>query len=130
MSKQLVEAPENCVTLGYVEAYDAPLNCDYAYVAYRENDTARGVSIKGHQTAGAMFDPEQMRLQARAAGAQGKPYFVWGYNFEPSADDARQVEFRVHVVSGKVSEIEMLLRMRLFDGKPDEPKVCRFAWPS
>ncbi len=126
MSKQLVEAPENCVTLGYVEAYDAPLNCDYAYVAYQEGDTVR---IKGHQTAGAMFDPEQIRLQSRAAGAQGKPYFVWGYNFEPSADDARQVEFRVHVASGKPSEIEMLLRMRLFDGKPDEPKSVRFAWP-
>ena len=26
------------------------------------------------------------------------------------------------VVSGKPSEIEMLLRMRLFDGKSDEPK--------
>ena len=46
MSKQLVEAPENCITLGYVEAYDAPLNCDYAYVAYQEGDTVRIKCLK------------------------------------------------------------------------------------
>jgi hypothetical protein len=130
MPKQLVEAPQGSVTLGYVEAYDAILNSDYAYVAYKEGSGDDwSVRIKGHQTAGAAFEQEAIRLQARAAGAQGKPYFVWGYNLEPSADDARQVEFRVHVAGGKASEIEMLLRMRLFDGRPDTPQSVRFPWP-
>lgn len=128
MPKQLVDAPADCPTLGYIEAYDAILNSDYAYVAYREHDGM--VRIKGNSSAGAVFDPEQMRLQSRAAGAQGKPYFVWGYNFEPSADDVRQVEFRVHVVGGKPAEVEMLLCMRLFDGKADEAKSVRFPWPA
>jgi hypothetical protein len=126
MAKQLIEAPENCVTLGYIEAYDAPLNSDYAYVAYQDGESVR---VKGYQTAGAVFESEAMRLQSRAAGAQGKPYFIWGYNLEPTDDDVRQVEFRMHVAGGKPSEIEMLLRMRLFDGKPDEPVSVRFPWP-
>ena len=41
MATKLVEAPASdsartTETLGYVEAYDAVLNCDYAFVVYKE----------------------------------------------------------------------------------------------
>ena len=134
----LVEAPASTdsmtyETLAYVDAYDAVLNGDYAFVAYRETETDSGawrVRIRSTQTAGGVFEPEAMRLQARSAGAQGKPYFVWGYNFEPSADDVRQIEFRVHVADGAPSSIEIFVRLRKFDGTAAEPKSVTFAWPS
>lgn len=137
MSKQLIEAPagdsaRTIEPLGYIEAYDAVLNSDYAYVAYKETDSSGDwrVYIKGHQTAGAVFEPEAMRLQARAAGAQGKPWFPWGYSFDPSEGDARCVQFRVHVAGGKPSEIEMLVQCRKFDGTADEAQSVKFAWPA
>ncbi|MBL0171705.1 MAG: hypothetical protein IPP90_13465 [Gemmatimonadaceae bacterium] len=134
----LIEAPASTdsiayETLGYVDAYDAVLNCDYAFVAYKETDRESGawsVRIRSSQTAGGAFDPEAMRLQARAAGAQGKPWFVWGYSFEPTADDVRQIEFRVHVADGKPSSVEMCVRLRKFDQSADTPKSVSFAWPS
>lgn len=134
----LVEAPASTETmtyetLGYVDAYDAVLNCDYAFVAYKETETDNGswrVRIRSSQTAGGVFEPDAMRLQARSAGAQGKTHFVWGYSFEPSADDARQIEFRVHVAGGAPSAIEIFVRLRTFDGSPDEPKSVTFPWPA
>ena len=77
----LLEAPASTdstlyESLAYVDAYDAVLNADYAFVAYRETDRDTGawrVRIRSSQTAGGVFEPDAMRLQARAAGAQGKP---------------------------------------------------------
>jgi hypothetical protein len=135
-TKQLVEAPASdsnyrYETLAYLEAYDAVLNDDYAFVAYKETDSSGEwrVRIKSRQTAGAVFEPEAMRLQARAAGAQRKPWFPWGYSFDPSAGDPRQIQFRVHVAGGKPSEIEMFAQLRKFDGTADEPQSVKFAWP-
>lgn len=137
-TKQLVEAPTSDTTheitpLAYLEVYDAVLNDDYAFAAYKEVD--RGgegwrVRIKSRHTAGAVFEPEAMRLQARAAGAQGKPYFVWGFNMEPSAGDPRQVEFRVHVQNGQPASIEMYVRMREYGGAAAAPKSVSFGWPA
>ena len=133
---QLVEAPASdsnyrYETLGYIDAYDAVLNCDYAFVAYKETDSSgeSRVRIKSSQTAGAVFERAAMRSKARETAAQGKPWFQWGYNFEPSSSDPRQIEFRVHVAGGKPSEIEMVVRLRKFDHTPDEAKSGRFAWP-
>ncbi len=119
-------------TLAYLDAYDAVLNCDYAFVAFTErarDSNEWRVRVQSSQTAGGVFEPEAMRLQARAAGAQGKPYFVWGYNFEPSEGDPRQIEFRVHVVGGRPSSVEMLVRLRTFDHGAAEPKSVTFPWP-
>ena len=134
---QLIETPASVPGgtqyqhLGYVDAYDAVLNCDYAYVAYKETDSSGWrVRIKSSQTAGAVFEPDAMRSNARAAGAQGKPWFQWGYSFDPSAGDPRCVQFRVHVANGQPSEIEMFLQLRKFDGTPDAPKSVKFAWPA
>ena len=135
--KQLVEAPASDTsyryeTLAYVDAYDAVLNDDYAFVAYKETDASGEwrVRIKSRQTAGAVFEPDAMRLQARAAGAQGKPWFQWGYSFDPSEGDPRQIQFRVHVAGGKPSEIEMFVQLRKFDSTADEAKSVKFAWPA
>src|SRR6185369_11091809 len=100
MTAQLVEAPTSSsslkiMPLGYVEAYDAILNDDYAMVAYKEQETSTNewrVRIRSKQTAGAVFEPEAMRLQARSAGAQGKPFFTWGFSMDPSAGDPRMVQ--------------------------------------
>lgn len=134
----LLEAPASTdstlyESLAYVDAYDAVLNADYAFVAYRETDRDTGawrVRIRSSQTAGGVFEPDAMRLQARAAGAQGKPYFVWGYSFEPTDDDARLIEFRVHVTDGAPSTIEIVVRLRKFDGSPDAPRSVTFPWPT
>ncbi len=135
--KHLVEAPASDAsnryeTLAYLDAYDAVLNDDYAFVAYKETDSSGEwrVRIKSRQTAGAVFEPEAMRLQARAAGAQGKPWFQWGYSFDPSDGDPRQIQFRVHVAGGKPSEIEMFMQLRKFDSTADDAKSVKFAWPA
>ena len=51
MPKQLVEAPADCLTLGYIEAYDAMLNCDYAYVAYKEGSGEDWPCLRRRQEA-------------------------------------------------------------------------------
>lgn len=136
--KPLLDVPADVVGgasyrgLAYVDAYDAVLNCDYAFLAYVETDSSGEwrVRIKSSQTAGAVFEPAMIRQQARAAGAQGKPSFQWGYNFEPSAGDPRRIEFRVHVANGQAAAIEMIVQLRKFDGSADEAKTVKFAWPA
>ncbi|MBM3736106.1 MAG: hypothetical protein FJW39_09995 [Acidobacteria bacterium] len=136
MAIQLIEAPADdssraYQTLGYVDAYDAPLNCDYAFVGYKETDRDTGewrIRIRSSQTTGAVFEPAMMRSKARETGARGLPYFVWGASMDPSPGDQRQIEFRVHVANGQASEIEVYVRMRKFDGSADEPKSVRFPF--
>lgn len=136
--KQLVEAPtsDSSTTyepLAYLDAYDAVLNCDYAFVAYKETSRDSGewrVRIRSSQTAGAVFEPAMMQSNARSTGAQGKPWFQWGYSFDPSPSDPRNIQFRVHVKNGQPSEIEMLVQLRKFDGTADEAKSVKFPWPA
>lgn len=138
MVKQLVEAPASdsghtYESLAYIDAYDAPLNIDYAFVAYKETDRDTGawrIRIRSSQTAGAVFEPEAIRLKAREAGAHGKPFFQWGYSFDPSASDPRHIEFRVHVKDGRASSVEMIVRLRKGDGSPDEMRSVSFPWPA
>ena len=134
---QLIEAPASDAnykyeTLGYVDAYDAKLNCDYAFVAYKETDSSGEwrVRIKSSQTAGAVFEQAAMKSKARETGAQGKPWFQWPYSFDPSASDPRNIQFRVHVKVGKPSGIEMLVQLRKFDNSADEAKSVMLAWPA
>lgn len=136
-TRQLIETPANVPGgaqyqhLAYVDAYDAVLSCDYAFVAYKETDGfGSRVRIKSSQTAGAVFEPDAMRSNARSTGAQGKPWFQWGYSFDPSASDPRCIQFRVHVANGQPSEIEIFVQLRKFDGSADAPKSVRFAWPA
>lgn len=134
---QIIEAPASVAggatyqQLGYLDAYDAILNGDYAFVAYKETDSSGDwrVRIKSSQTAGAVFEPAMMKSNARSAGAQGKPWFQWGYSFDPSAGDVRCIQFRVHVKDGQPSEIEMFAQLRKFDGTADAAKSVKFPWP-
>jgi hypothetical protein len=134
---QLVEAPVSDAnyqyeTLGYVDAYDGVLNCDYAFVAYKETDSSGAwrVRIKSSQTAGAVFEPAAMRSKARETSARGRTWFQWGYSFDPSAGDPRNIQFRVHVANGLPAEIEMFVQLRKFGGAADAPKSVKFAWPT
>ena len=135
---QLLDAPASVPggvqyqTLAYVDAYDAVLNCDYAFVAYKETDSNGDwrVRIKSSQTSGAVFEPVMIKNNARAAGAQGQPWFQWGYSFDPSQSDPRCIQFRVHLQNGMAREIEMFVQLRQFDGSADAPKSVRFAWPA
>lgn len=134
----LIDAPSDdqsntYQTLGYVDAYDAVLNCDYAFVAYKEasrSSTEWRVRIRSSQTAGAVFEPDMMTSNARSAGAQGKPWFQWGYSFDPTAGDPRNIQFRVHVKDGKPAEIEMFVQLRKADHTAGEAKSVRFPWPA
>jgi hypothetical protein len=115
-----------------VDAYDAILDGDYAFVAYKETEPSGDwrVRIKSKGTAGTSFEPSVIKSNARTAGAQGKPWFPWGFSIDPSPGDARCVQFRVHVQNGQPHEIEMYLQVRKFDGSADAPKSVKFAWPA
>lgn len=134
---QLVETPANVPggpqyqQLAYLDAYDAVLNGDYAFVAYKETDSfGWRVRIKSLQTAGAVFEPDAMKSNARSTGAQGKPWFPWGYCLDPSAGDPRCIQFRVHVTNGQPGEIEIFVQLRKADGTADEAKSVKFPWPA
>lgn len=118
--------------LAYLDAYDAVLNCDYAFVAYKETDSNGDwrVRIKSSQTAGAVFEPAMMKSNARSTSVQGKPWFQWGYSFDPSAGDPRCIQFRVHVNDGQPAEIEMFVQLRKVDGSADVAKLLKFNWPA
>lgn len=117
--------------LAYLEAYDAVLNGDYAFVAYKETDGfGWRVRIKSSQTAGAVFEPDAMIRNARSTGAQGKPWFPWGFSLDPDATEKRCIQFRVHVADGQPREIEIYVQLRKADGSADAPKSVRFPWPA
>ena len=138
MTQKLIEAPDSTdtttyETLAYVDDYDAVTDSDYAFVAYKERSRSTGewcVRIRSRGASGAVFEPEAIRLQARATGAQGKPYFVWGFQIEPSAGDPRRVEFRVHVVNRLASAIEMVVQLRNADHSASAEKSVTFPWPT
>lgn len=137
-TSQLIDLPANVPggasyqQLAYVDAYDAVLNLDYAFLAYKETDSSGAwrVRIRSSQTAGAVFEPDAMRSNARSAGAQGKTHFTWGYSFDPSSGDPRNIQFRVHVAGGQPSAIEMFVQLRKFDHSADAPKSVTFPWPA
>lgn len=117
--------------LAYLDAYDAVLNCDYAFVAYLETDSfGWRVRITSSQTAGAVFEPVALRSNARAATAQGRSWFLWGYGCDPSPGDPRCIQFRVHVADGQPREIEIFVRLRQADGTAAAPKSVKFPWPT
>ncbi|MCA8958258.1 MAG: hypothetical protein KDC87_19430 [Planctomycetes bacterium] len=134
----LIEAPASdssreYTPLAYLQAYDAVLDDDYAFAAYKELYRDSGewlVRIVSRHTAGGSFEPEAMRKQARSAGAQGQPYFVWGYSFSPSEGDPRCIEFRVYQKDGVPSEVEIFVQLRNADGTASAPVITRFAWPA
>lgn len=136
--KPLIEAPASNdtlkrETLAYIDAYDAVLNCDYAFVAYKETDVNRNewkVRINSSKTTGVVFDPPMMRDKARQTAAQGQPWFNWGAAVNPSDGDPRHIEFRVHHSNGKPSAIEILVTLRNFDGSATEPQSVKFDWPA
>ncbi|MFT3684554.1 MAG: hypothetical protein QM783_06425 [Phycisphaerales bacterium] len=69
-------ATQEIVELGYLESYDAVLNDDYAFGAYKETDKSDGswrVRIKARHLTGVVFEPEAMRLQARSAARRASP---------------------------------------------------------
>lgn len=136
-NKQLLDVPASVPggatyqQLGYVDVYDAVLNCDYAFIAYKETDSfGWRVRIKSSQTAGAVFEPDAMRSNARSTSAQGKPWFQWGYSFDPEPRDPRCIQFRVHVANGQPAAIEMYVQLRKADGTADAPKSVTFPWPA
>jgi len=137
MDQQLLDLPASDASckyeqLGYVDAYDAVLNCDYAFLAYKETDSANQwrVRIRSSATAGAVFEPAMMKSKSREANAHGRPWFQWGYSFDPSAGDPRNIQFRVHHRDGQTSEVEMYICLRKADGSAGQEKTVRFPWPS
>lgn len=140
MQTALMEAPastdsQTIETLGAIDAYDAVLNDDYAFVVFKETDRSSGVEgawrvrIKGRHMTGVVFEPDMMKSQARSAGAQGKPFFTWGNGIDPTPGDARMIQYRVHVTDGAASAIEIVLQTRKADGSAMPAKSLRVTWP-
>jgi hypothetical protein len=138
MPNELIQAPDSndtyeIVKLGYIDAYDAVLNDDYAFVIYKETDRGSGqwrVRIRARHLTGVVFEPEAMRQQSRAAGAQGKAFFTWGSGIDPSPGDARSLQYRVHVADGKPARIEIAAQFRKADGTADAPISLVCDWPA
>jgi len=134
---QRLAAPESDASrtieaLGNVEVYDAVLNCDYAFVIWKETDVGSGewrVRLKSSQTTGVVFEPDAMTRKARETGSRGEAYFTWGTGIDPSAGDARKIEYRVHQIEGRPAAIEVVVVMRKFDGSAGESKSLRVDWP-
>ena len=135
---QLIETPASTDSytyeqLGYLQARDAVLHCYYAFVAYKETERSNGswrVRITSSQTAGGVFEPKMITEKALVTSEEGKPYFIWGYNFTPSEGDPRMIEFRVHIAGEKPSEIEMVARLRKADHSAGEAQSVKFKWPA
>ena len=102
---QLIHTPESVTggaqyqQLGYLDAYDAVNNDDYAFVACKETDSSGSwrVRISGKQTPGAVFEPDAMKSNARSTGAQGKTWFPWGWSLDPGEGDVRGTFTAGHV---------------------------------
>ena len=135
--KQLTETPTLIPSnakyqhLAYVEAYDGMQRRDYTFVAYKETDRDGSwrVHIRSSQSGGTVFEPALIKTTARSAGVRGEPWFPWGENFNPSPEDGRQIQFRVHVANAQPSEIEMLVQLRKVDGSIKTAKSVTFPWP-
>jgi hypothetical protein len=117
--------------LAHVDAYDAILNADYAFIGYQETDNGGvgRVRIKASQTARAVFEPDATCSHEPSAAIRGKPWFQWGYRFDPGSGDQRCIRFRAHAKHGRPQDIEMFVRLRKFDGSADETKSVRFDRP-
>jgi hypothetical protein len=140
MHTALIEAPASTDSqlievLGAIDAYDAVLNDDYAFVVYKETDRSAGVEgawrvrIKGRHMTGVVFEPDMMRSQARAAAAQGKPYFTWGNGIDATPGDPRLIQYRMHVTDNAPSAIEIVLQTRKADGSATPAQSLRVNWP-
>jgi hypothetical protein len=138
MTTQLIEAPASDMTheitpLAYLDAYDAVLNDDYAFTAYKEMDRSSSewrVRIKGRHTTGVVFEREAMRLQARSAASQSRTSFTWGAGIDPSKGDPRSIQYIVHVKDAAPSSIEIRVRTRNADHSAAAEKSVVFAWPA
>jgi hypothetical protein len=138
LSTSLLEAPASDVLfareiLAHLEAHDGVSNEDHAFIAYKETHRATGawcIRILSRLTAGAVFHPNAIRLQARAVSEQGKRSFVWGNPLSPKPDDPRRIEFRVYVRNGEAASLEIFARLRKFDHTPDEARIATCPWPS
>jgi hypothetical protein len=120
-------------TLAYLEAHDSADNTEYAFVAFKETHRATGtwcVRIHSQPALGALFHPNAIRIQARAASVQGRSWFTWGKSITPQLGDPRKVEYRVHVRGGEATALEIFVRLRKFDGTADSPRSVAFPWPT
>ncbi len=117
----------------YFEQTDDAASKTYAFLAYKETDVKTGkwvVRMTGNATPGTTFDPAQMEKQAQKAEANGKEFFVWGFNMQPKKNDSRLVETRVYQSGGKPTRVEVHLVLRKADGSAKAEKVGKFKWPA
>lgn len=138
MLKPLLEVPadDHAHTyhhLGYLAAYDAVLNSEYAFVVYKEIDrgsSAWRMKITSTHTEGATFEPAMVEKKARETDAKPKPYVRWGFYCEPTITDPRQIEYRLYQEHGKPTAIELFVRLRTYEHNADTPQTLRFPWPN
>lgn len=118
--------------LAWLDACDLVSGEMHAFLAYRETSLVGAgwrVRVRSRLTAGGVFEPAAMAQQAQGATARGEPFFVWGYQRLPSADDVRHIEFRVHVDAGRPQRLELYARLRCADGSPAAARSASCDWP-
>jgi len=110
--------------LGFLEAYDAKLNCDFAFAAYKETDRSGDwrLRINSPEAGETLFEGDEMRKRADEAAAFGETSIVWRRNLTPDEDDTRSLLYRLRVVDGKPAAMDVRLQVRKFDGTPADPK--------
>jgi len=119
--------------LAYIEAYDAEIEDHYAYVAFKQthrDNESWCIRILSRSLGGALLRPAEIAQQSRLATVQGKSHFSWGLRKDPSFEDPRHIEFRVHVVEGRPTEVEIVLQVLQAGRRPAAPESVRFAWPA
>ena len=137
---QVVQAPKSSShtqveQLAYVEAFDAVVDKDYAFVVYKETKVGTGklvLRIKASVTAGTVFDPASSAFKGALKKAAGhdEPHLVWGFQLQPSENDPRRVENRVLIDGdGKPTALELHLVTRKADHSARDEKVVTVPWP-
>jgi hypothetical protein len=139
-SDQVVRAPKSSShtqveQLAYVESFDAVVDKDYAFVLYKETNTATGkwvIRIKSSVTAGAVFDPDSSALKGalKKAAAHDEPHIAWGFRLQPSEGDPRLVETRILIDGdGRPTSLEHHLVTRKADQSARDEQVVTVPWP-
>ncbi len=139
-NEQLIHPPKpndrtEITQLAYLNSYDAIVDKDYAYVAYKEENKETGkwlFKIKAKVTAGTSIDPGHPTIRSKIAEAakKGEQYFIMGFNMTPQGNDPRLVENRVYFdESLKPIYIEIHLITRKEDGSPTDEQVVKIEWP-
>lgn len=114
------------------DASPTVLDTRHPFVAFKETNPASGawrVRIKSRHDTTALLYPNAIRLQARAASAQGKSTFAWNNSTDTRPVGPRKPQVLVHVNDGEPAAIEILPPVaNTYSAANQVP--TKFCWPA